>query len=218
MKGMGESPAYYPIFLDLNGRKCVVVGGGTVGERKVRGLLEGQARVVVVSPDVTPGLAKLVREGQIEWIKRSFVPGDLSECVLAFAATDDEAVNQAVVRAARAAGIPANSAQTGGDFLVPATFRRGALQVGISSGGTSPAYARLVREQLEGLFGPEHGELLAWLGNLRGRIQEEFPEDAQKRRAFWKKIVTWSTVELVSQAKWDQVEEKVRACLLSLSD
>ncbi|MCZ6632835.1 MAG: bifunctional precorrin-2 dehydrogenase/sirohydrochlorin ferrochelatase [bacterium] len=217
---MGDSQVYYPIFLDLKGRPCLVVGGGSVGERKVRGLLQAEGRVTVVSPVVTAGLEALFREGRIAWIHRAFRPDDLGGSVLVFAATDDESVNRRVVQEARALGAWANAAQSTvpSDFVVPAILRRGPLQIGVSTGGNSPAYAQMVRDRLYDLLGPEHEELISWLGELREQIQTTFSDAPQKRRAVWKAVVTWSTVELVRQGKWDQIEEKVNTCLLSLSD
>ena len=191
-----------------------------MGERKVRGLLQAEARVTVVSPTVTAGLEALFREGRIGWIHRVFRPDDLEGSVLVFAATDDEDVNRHVVQEARALGAWANAAQSivPSDFVVPATLQRGPLQIGVSTGGNSPAYAQMVRDYLHDLLGPEHGELISWLGELREQIQTAFSDSPQKRRAVWEAVVTWSTVELVRQGKWDQVEAKVNTCLLSLSD
>ncbi len=214
---MADDRIYYPIFLDLSGRRCVVVGGGAVGERKVRGLLEAGARVALVSPEATEELALLAESGRVDWVRRGFQKDDLEGAVLAFAATDRPEVNREVVAEARAGGVFLNAAErpAAGDFIVPSVVRRGPLQIGLSTGGGSPAYARMVRERLEALFGPEHSEMVGWLERLRPRVMSRFPHDPGRRRAVWKRLVTWDLVELIRQGQWDQVEEMVTECLSS---
>ncbi len=212
---MSDSRTYYPIFLDLSGRTCVVVGGGTVGEQKVRGLLDAGARVVLISPKVTEGLADLAGSGRIELVLRAFQRGDLEGAALAFAATDCADANRAVAGEAEAGGVLLNAAAdpVAGDFILPSVFRRGPLRVALSTGGGSPAYAKMVRERLEEIFGPEHGELVDFLERLRPHVVARFPNSAGRRRAVWGWLVTWETVELVRQRRWDQIEEMVAECL-----
>ena len=147
---------YYPIFLDLCGRRCVVVGGGKVAERKVRKLLRAGAKVRVISPDFTPGLESLRKAGKIRVARRKFRRGDLRARahghapLLVFAATDDPAAQQAIRQRAKAAGALVNRADgaANSDFLVPASVTRGNFNVAISTSGTSPALARLLRQRL----------------------------------------------------------------------
>ena len=154
----GEDTLLYPIFLDLSGRRCVVVGGGEVAGRKARGLLRAGADVVMISPEVKPGLADL----GFEVHARPYRAGDLEGAFLAFTATDSREVNAAVAREARERGIPANVADrpSEGDFALPSTLRRGRLQVAVSTGGASPTLAKRIRVELEGLFGPEWGDVV----------------------------------------------------------
>jgi precorrin-2 dehydrogenase/sirohydrochlorin ferrochelatase len=149
----GENVLLYPIFMDLSGRRCVVVGGGEVANRKARKLLQARARVVVISPEVKPELESVAAEVR----RRPYKEGDLEGAFLAFAATDSREANAAVVREAKERGIPVNVADkpSEGDFAVPSTLRRGRLQVAVSTGGASPTLAQRVRRELEGLFGPE---------------------------------------------------------------
>ncbi|MDP6779217.1 MAG: bifunctional precorrin-2 dehydrogenase/sirohydrochlorin ferrochelatase [Candidatus Latescibacteria bacterium] len=214
---MGSVRTLYPVFMDLQGRKCAVVGGGTVAERKVRGLLSASARVVVVSPDLSPGLSELAAEGRIESVRREYREGDLAGVVLAFAATNRHDVNEAVAEEAGTLGVPVNLATgTGdGDFVVPSLLRRGELHVAVSTGGGSPAYARLIRERLDDLLGPEHADVVALLDRLRPRVKAAFPDDEARRRAVWDKLVSWETVDLVRRNAWDAIEEKVAECLSS---
>ena len=136
---------YYPIFLDVRGRTAVVVGGGRVAARKTSGLAEAGARVRIIAPRVDPSLST----HQVE--RRRYRRGDLKGAVLAFAATDDRAVNHAVALEARRRRIPVNVADSLDDctFLVPARIARGDLQIAVSTGGRSPRLARALRERLE---------------------------------------------------------------------
>jgi len=148
-----ENAVLYPLFMDVSGRRCVVVGGGGVASRKARGLLESGARVVVVSPEVTPEIDDM----DVTVERRPYAPGDLAGCTLAFAATDSREVNAAVVREAEEHGIPVNVADrpAEGDFALPSVLRRGGLQVAVSTGGASPSLARRIRDAMEPSFAAE---------------------------------------------------------------
>jgi precorrin-2 dehydrogenase/sirohydrochlorin ferrochelatase len=143
----------YPIFLDLSGRRCVVVGGGEVANRKARKLLQARARVVVISPQLGAELESVA----VEIHRRPYREGDLEGACLAFAATNSREVNAAVAREAKERGVPVNVADkpSEGDFALPSTLRRGRLQVAVSTGGASPTLARRIRDELEEAFGPE---------------------------------------------------------------
>ena len=149
----GENAVLYPIFLDLSGRRCVVVGGGEVANRKARKLLQARAEVVVISPEVKPELESVATEV----LRRSYEIGDLEGAYLVFAATDAREVNAAVAEEARERGIPVNVADrpSEGDFALPSTLRRGRLQVAVSTGGASPMLARRIKGELEDVFRPE---------------------------------------------------------------
>jgi precorrin-2 dehydrogenase / sirohydrochlorin ferrochelatase len=148
-----ENVVLYPIFLDLSGRRCVVVGGGEVAGRKARKLLQARAEVVVISPEVRSELESVAAEVH----RRPYEQGDLEGAYLAFAATDAREVNAAVAEEAKGRGIPVNVADrpSVGDFALPSTLRRGRLQVAVSTGGASPTLARGIKGELEELFGPE---------------------------------------------------------------
>ncbi|HXG32793.1 MAG TPA: bifunctional precorrin-2 dehydrogenase/sirohydrochlorin ferrochelatase [Bryobacteraceae bacterium] len=140
----------YPIFLNLRGRPVLVVGGGRVGLRKIRGLLEAGARVTVVDPRGEPALGAL----PLVWRRRKFRRSDVRGMTLVFAATSDRAVNHAVAEQARRLGIPVNVADNPAecDFLVPARVRKANLQIAVSTGGQSPRLAKALRQQLESLL------------------------------------------------------------------
>jgi siroheme synthase-like protein len=135
---------YYPIFLDLRGKRVLVVGGGPVGARKAQGLLDAGAVVTLVSPDLS-------RELPLHWKKRRFRASDLDGQALAFAATNDRRVNARIAIQAKQRGIPVNVADSPDecDFIVPARIRRGGFQLAISTGGENPRASAALRRKLE---------------------------------------------------------------------
>lgn len=162
-------PDYFAAFLDLRGRRCLVVGGGEIGERKTRALLVCGAEVTVVSPALTRGLAALAVMGHIVERRRPFRRSDLRGCALVVAATGDRAVDDAVAALARRARVLVNVVDRPErcDFIVPSVLQRGELQIAVSTGGRSPALAREIRRRLESLFGPEYAALVARAGQAR---------------------------------------------------
>lgn len=205
----------YPVFLKLEDQLCVVVGAGRVAERRVRGLCEAQARVRVVGITATEGILKLANEGAIHLYQRAFEPGDLDGSALVIAATDRADVNRAVQAAAKCRGILFCGADryTDSDFIVPAVVRRGDLQVAISTGGNSPAYARLLRRDIEAFL--DDGQLLDLMADLRRRVYARFPNAPERRQAFWQQLVTDDTLALARKGKWAEIEERIDVCLSS---
>ena len=167
----------YPVALSMRGRRAVVVGGGVVAERKVRGLLTSGAQVVVVAPRLTPPLAALAEAGAVTWHDRTYAQGDLDGAWLAFAATGDDAVNAAVVDAARAGAILVNDASNAGrgDFATPAVHRAGPLTVAVDSGGLSPSFTKRIRDELALQFDARYARAAATLAALRERIAAVVP-------------------------------------------
>jgi len=165
---------YYPIFIELSGRPCVVIGGGAVAERKVEGLLAEGASVTVLSPALSPRLEVLAREGRISHVARAYAPGDLAGSELAFVATDDGGVNAAVAREGRERGVWVNAADdpTHCDFILPSVLRRGGLTVAVATGGASPALSRVIREELEAYFTEDYAELVRIVAEVRGELRE----------------------------------------------
>ena len=173
----GEGTVFYPIFLDLDGKRCVVVGGGEVANRKARKLLQARAEVVVISPEIKPELASVATEVR----RRPYRGGDLKGAFLVFAATNRREVNAAVAQEAHERGIPVNVADKPieGDFALPSTLRRGQLQVAVSTGGASPTLARRIRRELEDAFGFEWAGVVEGLSRARrdGRKAEDELEE-----------------------------------------
>ncbi len=168
----------YPVnLIGLAGRRAIVVGGGTVALRKVEGLLAAGAQVTVVSPALADELAALHAAGKIAVIQRPYQDGDLADAWLAIAATDDAAVNHAVFAEAQRRGCLVNVVDDPehSNFIVPAVVRRGEVTIAVSTGGSSPALARRLRERLAQWVGPEYGDLAALLAELRPTLLARFP-------------------------------------------
>src|SRR5271163_2232430 len=162
---------YLPIFIDVSGRPCLVVGGGEVAARKVEALAEAGARVTVVSPRLSSLMETLIVRGLAVHVAREYRRGDIHGCVLAYAATDDPGLHRELAAEARALGIPLNVVDVPElcTFIVPAVVKRGALQIAISTAGASPAFAARLRHELEDQFGPEYALTLDVLRAARQR-------------------------------------------------
>jgi precorrin-2 dehydrogenase / sirohydrochlorin ferrochelatase len=163
---------YYPAFLNLAGRKCVVVGGGQVALRKVRALLQCGAAVTVVSPAVCAGLKELAADDRIAVLPRAYRPGDLAVAYMALSATGNECANAEVAAEAHKRGVLVNIADdpARSSFIVPSTVSRGYLTVAVSTGGKSPALARRIRTELEKDLGPEYARLVDLIGEIRQEL------------------------------------------------
>lgn len=183
----------YPLLLRLAGRRCVVVGGGTVAARKVQPLIVGGADILVVAPELSAELATLALQGSIYIARRAFEAADLEGATLAFAATDSREVNRSVAEAARARGVLVNVADDPAacDFTVPAQVRRGDVTLAVSTGGRSPAFARFLREQVEGWLTDARCELLELLAELRRELRSE---GTSVESARWQRAITDETV------------------------
>ena len=205
--------AYYPVYLDLRERPCVVIGGGAVAARKVEGLLECGARVTVVAPILGPALKELLRAGRIEARLRPYADGDLAGAMLAIAATDEPSVNAQVAAEARARGVLLNAADDPErcDFILPAVVRRGDLQIAISTGGRSPALARRVREDLERLLPAEYAELLPLLADLRAELRDEGADVPAER---WQSAVDAGVLARLRAGDYAGARARLRAGLL----
>lgn len=174
---------YYPVFIEMSGRRCLVVGGGVVGERKVEGLLAADADVTVLSPTLTAALQTLFGAGRIKHIAREYRTADATRYELCMVATDDGAANDMVARDCRKHRVWVNAADDppNCDFILPSVLRRGELQIAVSTGGRSPALSRKVREELEAVVGEEYGALVALVGDVRDELRGEgrsFPPSA----------------------------------------
>lgn len=178
--------AYYPLFADLRGRRCVVVGGGLIAQRKVTTLLGCGATVVVVSPTLTRRLHAAQRAGAIEARRRSFRPTDVRGAWLVCAATDDQRINESVFQVAQRRRIFANVVDQKPlcSFIAPSIVRRGDLVIAISTGGASPAMAKHLRRRLTAMIGSEYVQMVNLLRSLRGIAKQKLPGYAARKKYF----------------------------------
>src|SRR5512145_913407 len=165
---------YYPVFWDIHGKKCVVVGGGEVAARKVARLLDCGAKVCVVSPELVSELDTLKKERRLDHIDDEYKVEYLRGAALVIGATDNDKINRAISDDAKTRGIPVNIVDDPEkcDFILPSLVERGDLTIACGTGGTSPALARMLREELEAVYGEEYATLLNILGQLRGRMEK----------------------------------------------
>lgn len=201
----------YPINLNLNGQACLVLGGGSVAERKVRRLLAEGAAVTVIAPSLTPALQALARDQQLTWQARTYQPGDESSFFLIISATDDEAVSQAVAAAAKAKGKLLNVCDVPDlcNFTLPSIVRQGDLQLTISTNGKAPALSRWLRRQLEQQFDERYDRWLAELADIRRQGQKSLPT-SRDRQAFWRQALTDDVMAFVENNEIDAASALLR--------
>ena len=166
---------YFPAFLNLREKKCIVVGGGEVALRKVKMLLGCGADVSVISPNLHPDLARLVKKKALCRISREYQPGDLEGAVIVIAATNVKEVNDRVTHEAKRSGALVNVVDDPGpsDFIIPSFFRRKDLTIAVSTAGKSPALARKIRTILEKKYGEEYASLLFLIGAVRSDLKRQ---------------------------------------------
>jgi siroheme synthase-like protein len=204
---------YYPLFMDLVGRPCLVVGAGAVAARKARSLLDCGARVTVVGVSPAAACRALVRRGAVVRDRR-FRPSDVGRQALIIAATDDRTVNAAVSAAARSKGIPVNAVDDPAhcSFIVPAVLTRGEITVAISTGGRSPAAARLVKERISEVLGEEYAALVRLLGAHRGSMKNSVAGQGSRART-WKRMIDAGVLESLRCGDRKGAADTVRRCL-----
>jgi precorrin-2 dehydrogenase/sirohydrochlorin ferrochelatase len=205
---------YYPVQLDIRGRRCLVIGGGTVGTRKVDGLLSCGARVTVVSPQVTEDLRRLGARGAITLWEREYAAGDPSGMFLVIGATDNEDLNRRVSADAEQLNILCNIADRPEkcNFILPAVIQRGDLVITVSTSGRSPALAKKLRHALERQFGEEYAVLLDLMGAIRKRLlaQEHAPE---AHKPIFEKIIHSDILTWIRDGRMPDVNRLLRDVL-----
>jgi uroporphyrin-III C-methyltransferase/precorrin-2 dehydrogenase/sirohydrochlorin ferrochelatase len=182
---MDQSPLL-PIFLRLQDRACLVVGGGPVARRKLRSLIRAGAKVTLVAPDLDAGLAGEIEAAGVTHVPREFKDSDIDLQTLVVAATDSVPVNERIATLAKGKGIPVNVVNRPdlGSFVFPSVVDRDPVTVAISTGGRSPALARWLREHLEIVIPQRFGDLAELIGRYRDRVKRRYP-DLEQRRQFW---------------------------------
>jgi len=173
---------YYMACLDLEGRSCLVVGGGTVALEKVRGLLECGASVTVIAPQIVAELCEL----DLEVVRRGYRESDLEGRFLVIAATSTTSLNRRVSAQAEARSLPCNVVDVPElcSFILPAVLRRDPIAIGVSTGGASPALAQRIRDDIADLIGPEHAEVARRLRELRPWVRTHLATYEDRRRFF----------------------------------
>jgi precorrin-2 dehydrogenase/sirohydrochlorin ferrochelatase len=180
---------YYPLYMNLEGQKCLIVGAGAVAARKARALLECGARVTVVGEDPSAAMRRL--EGERLAVRaRKFRRSDMGKYALVIGATDDARLNRELFRESRRRGIPVNIVDDPerSTFIVPAVHRQGDLALAVSTGGKSPAAARLIREDLEKRYGSDYAAMIDLLGAHREEMMKSV-HGHRRRAAAWKGIL-----------------------------
>lgn len=204
---------YYPLFADLAGRRCLVVGGGLVAQRKVITLCSYGAQVAVVSPRLTRRLLRLARTGQIRHLARRFRPADLAGAWLAYAATDDPSINSQVYRTALRRRVFTNVVDQTPlcTFIAPAIVRQGALTAAVSTGGASPSLAKLVRDDVRQILS-RYAPMAELLRALRGVAKRDLPEYGDRKRYF-DRLVRGRALELMRAGHPGAARRKALALL-----
>lgn len=181
---------YYPVNLKIENKKCVVVGGGKVAERKIKLLLEKGALVTVISPKITLLIEKLWRATKVNHLPVAYSPFSLKDAFLVIAASNDRTVNSRVAKDANRLGILVNVVDSPAEssFILPAILSRGDLTIAVSTAGKSPALARKIKEDLALIYCEEYGDLIEMLAQARERIKRKYP-DFQERKKIWKRIM-----------------------------
>ncbi len=198
---------YYPVNLDVQDRECLVVGGGSVGERKVKTLLECGARLTVVTTHATEHLQTLASEGLIGLETRGYEPSDLDGKFLVIGATDSDEVNEKVSKDAARRGLLCNIADRpqACSFVLPAIVRQGDLLLAISTSNKSPAVARRVRQNLEKEFGPEYATLLNLMGAIRRRLLSTGKSPEDHKRMF-ERLLDEGLLEMIRDNRVNDVD------------
>lgn len=204
----------YPVNLNITDKACLVIGGGNVAFRKIRSLLDCHARVTVISPQVSDEIEVLSERGDISLLLREYKPGDLAGAFLVFAATDNPNVQSMINHEASEHNILLNSvdAPERCDFQVPAKVRRGDMLMTISTGGASPALAKLIRERLEAQFTDEYGRVVALFAAIRKVVVTGSADSAENKRLF-QKMLESDVIDLVCKDEWERVAELLEKLL-----
>jgi precorrin-2 dehydrogenase/sirohydrochlorin ferrochelatase len=211
----GPGKVFYPMFVDVEGRRCLVVGGGPVATEKVEKLLQHGAVVRLVTPETTPELAAMVEAGEVaELRRRPYRPEDLEGCFIVIAATNLDAINRMVWQDAEARGMLCNVVDVPPlcNFIVPSIVRRGELALAISTGGASPVVAKHIRRELEEAYGPEWEALVDLLRDVRDELKVRYP-DMPSRRDAVERLMETDVIRRLAEGDEDGARELARRVL-----
>jgi uroporphyrin-III C-methyltransferase/precorrin-2 dehydrogenase/sirohydrochlorin ferrochelatase len=205
---------YFPVFFDINNKRCLVVGGGDVAARKVALMFRAGAQVTVVSPDLCESLKNRLANKEIIYEARNFESSDLEACALIVAATDDHVVNKQVSDLAHSKCIPVNVVDQPDlcSFIVPSIIDRSPVQVAVSTGGASPVLARLLRARLETMIPSSYGRLAELMSEFRDKVKEKITTEG-KRRRFWEDVAQGPIAEMIFAGKEDSAREAMHVAV-----
>jgi siroheme synthase-like protein len=205
---------YYPIYIDIEDRAVLIVGGGAVCARKAETMMRYGGRVTIVSPEITDEIAAWERDGALAVRRKTYEEPDLDGASIVIASTDDQCVNARVARDCRRRRIPVNVVDVTHlcEFIVPAIIEKGSIQIAISTGGKSPALARTLKEDMQRMIGPEYAEVNDLLGTLRKSAKSVLPTDVDRKR-FFDGIIAAGVLDLLREGRRREAFEAVaRAC------
>lgn len=204
----------YPVGLNIEGKKCLVVGGGGVGTRKVERLLQYKADVTVISKEFSDSLIKLQEKSALKLIKKTYTDSDLDEVFLVIVATDNQNLNRLISNDAKnkkvlcnIADIPDNS-----DFILPSIVNRGDLTITISTAGNSPAFAKKLRKDLAGQFGEEYAVFLELMGTIRKKLLAE-KHDPDNHKKLFRTLIEKNLLELIGQDDRQKIDKLLQETL-----
>jgi precorrin-2 dehydrogenase/sirohydrochlorin ferrochelatase len=209
----------FPLFLDIDQRECLIVGGGQVARRKAENLLKCNAKVTLVSPRAEQEIMEWAQSGHIKWLAREFRETDLEDVFLVFIATDNHMVTQQEAELCRQKKIMVNAVDDppNCDFFVPSIIRRKSLVVAISTEGKSPLLAKKLREDLEKYILPEYGEFVEVIGCYREIIKQKVP-DIKKRKKILESLVYSDIFDLFVAGEKEKARERIEKCMYSWLD
>jgi siroheme synthase-like protein len=205
---------YYPIFLDIEERDVLIVGGGNVCARKAETMLRYGARVTIVAPQFTEEIEAWARDAKLTLRRKTYEERDLDGASIVIASTDSEVVNEQIAHDCRARKIPVNVVDVTPlcEFIVPAIVEQGSIQIAVSTGGSSPAIARTLKEDLQRLIGPEYAEVNDLLGSLRDAAKKTLATDVDRKR-FFDGIVARDILGMLRQGRrGDAYDAIAKAC------
>ncbi|HEU4522879.1 MAG TPA: bifunctional precorrin-2 dehydrogenase/sirohydrochlorin ferrochelatase [Thermoanaerobaculia bacterium] len=211
---MKKKYPYYPIYLDIEERPVLIIGGGNVCARKAETMMKYGGRVTIVSPEFTEEIEEWARQQVLEIRRKPYEERDLEGAAIVIASTDDPCINARIARDCRRRRIPVNVVDVTHlcEFIVPAIVERGSIQIAVSTGGKSPALARTLKEDLQSFVGPEYDEVNRILGTLRAGAKKKLPTDVDRKR-FFDGIIAQGVLDMLREGRrHDAYETIARAC------
>lgn len=209
---MSKRYPYYPIYIDIEDRDVVIIGGGNVCARKAETMMKYGARVTIVSPEFTEEIERWAADGKLTLRRKHYEDADLEGANIVIASTDDQSVNERIAADCRRRRIPVNVVDVTPlcEFIVPAIIESGSVQIAVSTGGKSPALARTLKEDLQRLVGPEYAEVNDLLGTLRDGAKAVLPTDVDRKR-FFDGIIARGILQMLREGRRREAYEAIAA-------